>query len=75
MSVISAKKNAQSLLEIQEMKKKFAYCIFLMHVSVVSGLYKNSQNVYSRLFARVLERWRGYVAFSFRGSRLKAISR
>lgn len=28
------KKSAQSLLETQEMKKHFAYCTFLMHVSV-----------------------------------------
>lgn len=30
----SCQKNAQSLLEIQEVKKNFVYCTFLMHVSV-----------------------------------------
>lgn len=37
----------------------------------VSALYKNSQNIYSRLFAKVLESCRGYTAFGFRVSRLK----
>lgn len=30
----SCQKNAQSLLEIQEVKKNLVYCTFLMHVSV-----------------------------------------
>lgn len=54
-------------------KKKSHIAHFSCMSQWVSGLHKNSQNVYSRLFAKVLESCRGYTAFGFRVSRLKAI--
>lgn len=69
-------KNAQSPWEIQEVKKKKkAYYTFHACLSGCLGLYKNSQKVYSRLFAKVLESCSGCTAFGFRVSGLKAISR
>jgi len=68
-------KNAQSLLEIQEVKKNLCITHFSCVSQWVSGLYKNSPKVYSRLFAKVLESSSECTAFGFRVSGVKDISR